>query len=868
MFSFRKKTQKSEYQPGITPRSLVATILCMLLASIYTNYSVTYLAEHYQIVEAAIPIPALIAVLGLTLLVGLFGVLFKMRLLSKAELVCVAFATMISAPMMSEGFWQRFFGIIAATPRAASFDYIDVYNDSLWPHGENLFKGSFEAFASGGEAKEGVHVPSCGSFTNISWSTVEYEEGLSAVCPKITNTSATDETYLSFMLPVVHTDDAEIIPSHPHLLSVLGYLENPESETEVFCRAFADENEVPESLLISSARPKKTLLHKKGFVRMGSYGVIPARVCVSNLLVQVGLRGRGSVTFADPKFFSVYTVESCFRGRRMIDEADWLALAPEDRPAGAVVRPSNPWSLKGLKFYIAGHIPLKDWWRPSLIWSAFILLLLGALFCVNVIMRRKWAESERYPMPNTRIPLAFVGADDSSDSPWAGMWRNRYVWFGLAFAFAFGMIKGWHCYNPRVPNLEVVVNLGDYITNPVFGNMFNARFVFLLTVCSIAIFFELNVLMSIVLGYWICRSVYCLGHVAGIDINGGFPWRDEQAVGAYLGYAIVVLLLSAKYLWGVLKEALKGTARQPGEVLSSRAAVVVLLLTHIGMVGWAQICGASAVSILIFFSFLVTIGFVTAKFRAECGSPYGYFTPYNCMFFVAVVGGISVFGTKGMFVSLLLSGCVTVTTFYLIPGMQFEMIEVGKRMKIQPRHIIYTCLLGVLGGLFLGGWGFLTHGYADGADNIRGAWLYNSYGWFVNQFRAPLAMATNDWLREDSGVKVVVANWGRRAMITSGSIMVVLTVLRQFFSGFWFHPVGFMLGWTNIDNGAPWGTLLVAWAIRFTVLKIGGAKAVREKLLPFFTGAFAGCILSIITFTVINSFAFASGSPNFAYVLP
>ncbi len=105
-------------------------------------------------------------------------------------------------------------------------------------------------------------------------------------------------------------------------------------------------------------------------------------------------------------------------------------------------------------------------------------------------------------------------------------------------------------------------------------------------------------------------------------------------------------------------------------------------------------------------------------------------------------------------------------------------------------------------------------------------------------------------------------------MLFCGGVMAVLTLVRQFFSGFWFHPIGFLLGWTNINNGAPWGTLLVAWAIRLAVLKIGGARAVRNKLLPFFTGAFIGCILSVAVFTVVNTNAYLSGSPNFASLLP
>jgi hypothetical protein len=145
--------------------------------------------------------------------------------------------------------------------------------------------------------------------------------------------------------------------------------------------------------------------------------------------------------------------------------------------------------------------------------------------------------------------------------------------------------------------------------------------------------------------------------------------------------------------------------------------------------------------------------------------------------------------------------------------------------------------------------------------------FFGNYGWFVSSFRDPLAKATNDWLNAGAA-PLASSPWEGRAMLLGCGVTAVLTMLRHFLSGFWFHPIGFMLGWTNIDNGAPWGTLLVAWAIRLTVLKIGGARAVRNKLLPFFTGAFIGCILSVAVFTVVNTNAFLSGSPNFAMLLP
>ncbi|MBQ6246893.1 MAG: hypothetical protein IJK04_08510, partial [Kiritimatiellae bacterium] len=173
-----------------------------------------------------------------------------------------------------------------------------------------------------------------------------------------------------------------------------------------------------------------------------------------------------------------------------------------------------------------------------------------------------------------------------------------------------------------------------------------------------------------------------------------------------------------------------------------------------------------------------------------------------------------------------------------------------------------------LGGLIIGGLVFLSNGYAAGANTLRGAGFYNSYGWYVTRIRAPLSLATLQWLDPDAVTSSPMSNWSRISMLFSGVMMAVLTILRQYFAGFWFHPIGFLLGFTYQYEGANWGTILIACAIRWAVFKIGGAKAVRSKLLPFFIGVFAGCVASVGIFTLINGHAAAQGSPNFYFGIP
>ncbi len=839
----------------------------MLLAGIYTQYTAVLLCEIWHISEAALPIPAMVVLLFLVLLVGGLMAAFKFRLLTRQEIVCVAFTMMMSVPMMTQGFWHRILGITAAPLRSASFDYLDAYNDNLWPHGPNLVEADFKTFLGAETEAERPEAITIGG--TVEWQTIDYGRGKTDQLPVIVNTQEDEEGYLSFSIPVDRSNRFTAEPGNPHLVTILARGEQFGPESEVYCQVFSDDQPGATTLFTESNVNRKTYLHQTGFVRIGAYGKILAEECVSNVVVRFGLKGMGRVAFADPKVMSVAALQGVFQGRQLISESAYQALSPELRPPGVVVKPDRLFSRKGLTYLVKGYIPLREWASPAFIWSSYVLLLCGAFFAVNVIMRRKWVDNERYPLPNTRLPMSIIGAeDDDFSSSFGSVWHSRYMWTGFFVAIVIGGLKGWHAYNPQMPNLTFEFALGDYVTDPMWMDMFKVDFVFSLFIVSIAVFFELNVLISIVIGYWFCRLMYLVGYVTDIKINAGFPWKDEQTIGSYIGYFLIVMVLSRRYLVNVVREAFRGTPRQEGDVLSSRSALLLLLFCHIGVLLWSRLTGASATSMLLMFAFLVMIGFISGKIRAECGSPYGYFTPYNSMIFVTLCGGMSIFGPEGMLVSLILSGFLTVTVFYFIPGMQFEMIEIGKRLRIRPRDIAGTCLLGVLGGLFIGGWVFLSNAYSIGGDNVRFQWPFNGLDWFMNNYRTVLNEATASMLRAEGGTTVDAPGWGRAMMLFGGIVTMILAVFRQFFSGFWFHPIGFLLGATNLDQGANWGTLLVAWIIRATVLKIGGAQAVVKKLQPFFIGVFFGCVVSIALFTAINGIAVANGSKSFYFGIP
>jgi len=342
-----------------------------------------------------------------------------------------------------------------------------------------------------------------------------------------------------------------------------------------------------------------------------------------------------------------------------------------------------------------------------------------------------------------------------------------------------------------------------------------------------------------VIGYFLFRSQSWVGHMTGMNVNPNYPFPSEQALGSFIAYAGVVLFFTRKYLWRVLKAAIRGDrAASEGEAMSYRTAVIMLVCCTVGVALWARWLGIAWPSMLLFFGLLLCVGFVCSKFRAECGAPWGYFAPGNLALFMVVMGGISSFGAEAMLFCYIASFMLAPTVFFLIPGAQMELLEMGKRWRVQPRHLVAVALLGILGGMLVGGWVFLSNAYSLGGETSRYGWAFDTKWWYFFSYNQDMAAATNTYLGTVANAPAGL-NPAWYAVGLAGLVSIVLTVLRQLFAGFWFHPLGFVIGSSNLMDYI-WGSALAAWVVRSAVLRLGGAATVRNKLQPFFVGVFLG----------------------------
>ena len=95
---------------------------------------------------------------------------------------------------------------------------------------------------------------------------------------------------------------------------------------------------------------------------------------------------------------------------------------------------------------------------------------------------------------------------------------------------------------------------------------------------------------------------------------------------------------------------------------------------------------------LLYFGYCLVVVFVSMRIRAECGLPWAYFMPGFEMVLV-LAGGLALFGSGGTMFGVLSIYLFIAGLFYLIPGAQLELLELGRRWRVRPRHLALTCLL-------------------------------------------------------------------------------------------------------------------------------------------------------------------------------
>ncbi len=871
----RMTSQAADYRRTFSFRAFAIGTASAIIMAVWVHFHEVLVPGANILAENSPPASAIGVFLGVIAIAGLVAAIRPALRLTQAELVVIYSILVVSAPLMSQGMWHRFLGFVVAIPNYRhNLNLLDSYSEKLWPHGPHLVENRR---MNGGLGPDMTVEPADAWRPVISdESQIGKTEAVELV-NKVAGGSDSAKSLLRVRLKRYVGRKERLVPGETYHFNALVRLEDMEPGSRFVAELVADGGSRQE-LFVMGRNTDKTFSNPGGFTRVGEPHVSLPRDISEYADLVFRLEGAGRAAVTDVVFFNNEALARLFKGFSETRESDYPKLADNARDS-VLVRPDNLFSPKGLAYVLKGYVPYAQWAQPLLYWISIVMAVFLALLSLAVIFRKQWAEHERFSFPLTMLPRLIIEQKDDSGRIFRPLFRKKTFLAGGCVALALCALQGIAYYIPGMPSLRIVVKLADYFESPalkafVAGMYAGGQFEVMWLVTAIAFFIELDMLLSIVLFYWLAKIPYYFGESMGWKTIRGpldsFPFPHEQHIGAFLALAVVAVWAGRKHLVGVWRRVLglSGAADDSAEMMRYRTAVALLLASFVFFALWGMLTGLGAGPSLLFFGFIVLCGFSAARIRTECGAPWTYFTPYFPYLLFFLLGGLQTFRTETLLLAYFAGGFMAVAQFLMFAPSQVEMMHLGGQYRAKPSGVGWGLILGVLAGVLIGGYVMLVWAYGRGGENIpyMRDWAIRQ-DWYFSTLRNALAErnARDLAAAAQGSVGASTAQGGQAgpitAVIAGASITGLLAFLRIKFVGFWLHPIGYVLSNTYF---APmcWGSLFAAWLIKSIGLRLGGPRFIREHLTPLFAGVACGCVVGIFVWDIVGMILMALGEKD------
>jgi hypothetical protein len=475
---------------------------------------------------------------------------------------------------------------------------------------------------------------------------------------------------------------------------------------------------------------------------------------------------------------------------------------------------------------------IKAWLPAVLWWTSFIVAIVFVMLCINVIIRRQWAQTEKLSYPIIQLPLEMT-------NPGMTLFKTKLLWIGFAVAALIDIINGLNSIFPTVPEIPVRVRNIAMFTEKPWNAMGSIPISFYPFAIGLGFFIPLDLAFSCWFFFWYWRLQNVVGTVLGIRSLPAFPYTTEQASGGYIALAILALWISRNHLKEVFKKIInyKSDLDDSDEPMRYRTAVIGVILGlgfifffcskyGVSSIFYKSNAGMSTVVIIVFFALYFAISIAIARMRAELGTPVHdlhYAGPDQIM--------VRFWGTRRLGVGNL----TMFSLFWFINRAyrshpmphQLEGFKLAERTKTSNKGLIFAMMFAVAWGSLSAFWALIDQGYRIGME-VRAPWpSLTAFG------REPYDRLQN-WL-----LTLTTTDYQQSIFTIIGFFStILLMVLRMKFFWWPFHPAGFAIT-TSWGMNIIWSCLFVSWLIKWVILKYGGLK-MHQRAIPFFLGLILG----------------------------
>jgi len=466
-------------------------------------------------------------------------------------------------------------------------------------------------------------------------------------------------------------------------------------------------------------------------------------------------------------------------------------------------------------FYTSDH--LSAWLIPVFWWSLFIIALLSVMVCLCVIVRKQWIEQEKLAYPIVQLPLAIT-------SKGSGLLKVKLLWVGFAIAAVIDILNGFHFFFPAVPHLNVkLTEIGHLFTDKPWNIIGWTVVSFYPFIIGMSFFLPLDLSFSLWFFFLFRKIIQVSAAVIGYDLYVGAtsgPFFDEQAIGAWLGFAVLAVWVTRRHLVKVFQQTFHPlTDKDKAEGKGYRWAFGGIAVAMLFLLGFSYYVGMSIWAFIVFFAIDYAIFLALSRARADLGPPLHPLWGTNASPIMVNVFGSRRLGPRNL---------TTMSFFYFFnrnypshPMPEFlENMKIGEKADIRLQNLVFATMLATIVAIPVSFWILLHLSYKFGAPATWPGW--ESFNTLQQQLSYPSGTNYRSVL----------------LMVLGFSFTIVLMVMRMRFIWWPFHPAGYALS-INFGIDYIWFCLVISTLIKWLILKHGGLKAHRQAV-PFFIGLILG----------------------------
>ncbi len=478
-----------------------------------------------------------------------------------------------------------------------------------------------------------------------------------------------------------------------------------------------------------------------------------------------------------------------------------------------------------------GAIQWGPWIVPLIAWGVFFLALWITMMAMMVMLQRQWSEKEKLTYPLLYLPVE-VTEGLGTGVLVANFFRNPVMWTGFAIAAIYNLTNIINAYNPGFTALGKYYDIGALFTERPWSAIQPLQVHYRPEMIGFGYLVSTEVALSIWAFYLLLRIEAVLAAGAGLDI-AGFPFVQEQGLGAYLAMAVFLLWIAREHLAQVFRKAFTGdpSIRDDDEPMSYRLAVFAFVGGLAVVLAWVNAAGMALWVALLYFALILAVALVYARIRAEVGVPLIWMFPYYQHYkFIKYTLGSAPLQVGGSWQTL-----TTFTTLVFLSrgyypaliGYQAEGFRLARDTRISQRSMSWLLIIAMVVGFYVAIWLHLRAYYMYGSGGLTslGGWGYG------------IAMQEYEQLTGYAKGHSSPDLWRIGATSAGFLATAALTIVRMIFLRFPLHPLAF--GMAGSYGSLIWGSFFIVWIVKSIVFKLGGMSAYK-RLVPGFLGLALG----------------------------